>query len=165
MDALVIMAALCGLFYVEFPMPALSDLAIDSNAINDGAWVNIDEYPGLKIKSRGYTDAFVDAQNRRLDKAMRAAGVASAALIPNAVRRQINAKLLADFLVVDVDGLFKDTAQTQPVTADEFKTLLQDPKYARLMNACWEAAGSVTRDGASQTEEAEGNSVQPSNGG
>ncbi|MFT8519447.1 MULTISPECIES: hypothetical protein [Acetobacter] len=146
-------------------MPALSDLAIDSNAINDGAWVNIDEYPGLKIKSRGYTDAFVDAQNRRLDKAMRAAGVASAALIPNAVRRQINAKLLADFLVVDVDGLFKDTAQTQPVTADEFKTLLQDPKYARLMNACWEAAGSVTRDGASQAEEAEGNSVQPSSGG
>lgn len=158
------MAALSGLFHVEFPMPALSDLAIDSNAINDGAWVAIDEYPGLKIKSRGYTDAFVDAQNRRLDKAMRAASVSIVALIPNAVRRQINAKLLADFLVVDVEGLFKDTAQTQPVTVDEFKALLQDPKYSRLMNACWEAAGSVTRDGANQAEEAEGNSVQPSSG-
>ena len=74
-------------------MPVLSDIAIDSNAINDGAWVEIDEYPGLKIKSRGYTDTFVDAQNRRLDKSMRAAGVSSTALIGNAVRRQVNAKL------------------------------------------------------------------------
>ncbi|MFT8932133.1 MAG: hypothetical protein ABF976_10290 [Acetobacter syzygii] len=145
-------------------MPVLSDLAIDSNAINDGAWVEIDEYPGLKIKSRGYTDAFVDAQNRRLDKAMRAANVSSVALIGNAARRQINAKLLTDFLVVDVEGLFHDAAKTQPVTVDEFKILLQDPKYARLMNACWEAAGSVTRDGANQAEEAEGNSVPPSSG-
>lgn len=146
-------------------MPVLSDIAVDSNAINDGAWVEIDEYPGLKIKSRGYTDIFVDAQNRRLDKAMRAAGVSSTALIGNAVRRQINAKLLAEFLVVDVTGLFHDTAKTQPVTVEEFKTLLQDPKYARLMNACWEAAGSVTRDGANQAKEAEGNSALPSTGG
>ncbi|MFT9359536.1 hypothetical protein [Acetobacter okinawensis] len=145
-------------------MPVLSDIAVDSSAINDGAWVEIDEYPGLKIKSRGYTDIFVDAQNRRLDKAMRAAGVSIAALVPNAVRREINAKLLADFLVLDVDGLFKDSAQTQPVTVDEFKALLQDPRYSRLMNACWEAAGSVTRDGAQQAEEAEGNSVPPSSG-
>lgn len=159
------MAATRGLFYVEHFMPVLSALAIDSNAINDGAWTSIDEVPGLSIKTRGFTDAFLDAQNRRMDKAMRAANVSLAALIPNAVRRQINARLLADFLVLDVKGLFHDTEQTQPVTVDEFKALLQEPKYARLVNLCWEAAGVITRDGASQAEEAEGNSVAPSSGG
>lgn len=146
-------------------MPVLSDLAIDSNAINDGAWTSIDEVPGLSIKTRGFTDAFLDAQNRRMDKAMRSANVSLAALVPNAVRRQINARLLADFLVLDVKGLFHDTEQTQPVTVDEFKALLQEPKYARLVNVCWEAAGAITRDGANQAEEAEGNSVAPSSGG
>jgi hypothetical protein len=121
--------------------------------------------PGLSIKTRGFTDAFLDAQNRRMDQAMRAANVSLAALIPNAVRRQINARLLSDFLVLDVKGLFHDTEQTQPVTVDEFKALLQEPKYARLVNLCWEAAGVITRDGASQAEEAEGNSVAPSSGG
>lgn len=137
-------------------MLSLADLKTDSAAIADGMWVKIDKYPGLEIKSRGYTDQFVDAQAQRLRKAAeRFRGDVSA--IPNAVRRKINAGLLRDFLVLDVKGLHHDREQKNPVTVDEFKELLGNPDYRELMAACWEAAALVTTKASEHAEEAEGN--------
>lgn len=137
-------------------MLTLADLKTDSAAIADGDWVKIDKFPGLKIKSRGYTDKFVDAQAQRLRKAAeRYRGDVSA--IPNAVRRKINAGLLRDFLVLDVEGLHHDREKKNPVTIDEFKELLGNPDYRELMSACWEAAALVTTKASEHAEEAEGN--------
>ncbi|OAZ69010.1 hypothetical protein SRCM100623_02316 [Acetobacter pasteurianus] len=137
-------------------MLSLADLKTDSAAIADGKWVKIDKYPGLEIKSRGYTDKFVDAQAQRLRKAAeRFRGDVSA--IPNAMRRNINAGLLRDFLVLDVKGLHHDREKKNPVTVEEFKELLGNPDYRELMAACWEAAALVTTQASEHAEEAEGN--------
>ena len=134
----------------------LSALKIDSAAINDGVWVDIEQFPGLRIKTRGYTDAFVDAQSRRLAVAAdKYRG--DPARIPNADRRAINAGLLNDFLILDVDGLYSDDAETQKVSVEDFRKLLADPDYARLMRCCWEAASLVASGAVKQAEEAEGN--------
>ncbi|WP_212374521.1 hypothetical protein [Acetobacter persici] len=137
-------------------MATLADLKTDSAAINDGEWKKIDKYPGLEIKSRGFTDQFIDAQNRRLRKvAEKYRGDVSA--IPNAVRRQLNAELLCEFLVLDVRGLFHDKEQHHAVSVEEFKNLLPNPDYRELMGACWEAAGLVTTEAGKQAEDATGN--------
>lgn len=137
-------------------MATLADLKTDSAAINDGEWKKIDKYPGLEIKSRGYTDQFIDAQSRRLRKvAEKYRGDVTA--IPNAVRRQLNAELLCEFLVLDVRGLFHDKEKKRPVSLEEFKGLLPNPDYRELMAACWEAAGLVTTEAGKQAEDAEGN--------
>lgn len=136
-------------------MAILADLKTDSAAINDGVWKKIEKYD-FEIKSRGFTDQFIDAQNRRLRKmSEKYRGDLSA--IPNAVRRQMNAELLCDFLVLDVRGLFHDVEQTQPVSLDEFKKLIPSPDYRELMNACWEAASLVTNEASEQAEDATGN--------
>ncbi|MFS8368838.1 hypothetical protein [Acetobacter indonesiensis] len=137
-------------------MAKLSDLKIDSAAIADGVIVPIEEIPGLKIKVRGYTDQFIDAQNRRLSQAAEKFR-GDISRIPNAIRRQINAGLLTEFLLVDVQGLYNDDAETDPVTLDQFKTLLANPDYARLSRACWEAAALVQSGAVTQAEHAEGN--------
>lgn len=137
-------------------MAILADLKTDSAAINDGVWKKIEKYPGLEIKSRGFTDQFIDAQSRRERKtAENYRGDVRA--IPNAIRRQINAALLCDFLVLDVRGLYHDEAQTHAVSLEEFKKLLPNPDYRELMAACWEAAGLVTTEAGKQAEDAEGN--------
>ncbi|GBQ91362.1 hypothetical protein [Gluconobacter albidus] len=137
-------------------MPKLSDLKIDSASINDGVWVDIEQFPGLRIRTRGYTDAFVDAQNRRLAVAAEKFRN-DPSRIPNAVRRAINAGLLADFLILDVDGLYADDAETQKVSVEDFGKLIADPEYARLMRCCWEAASLVANGAVEQAEAASGN--------
>ncbi|WP_249202702.1 hypothetical protein [Gluconobacter cerinus] len=137
-------------------MPKLSDLKIDSAAVNDGVWVEIEQFPGLKIRTRGYTDQFVDAQNRRLAQAAEKFRN-DVTRIPNSVRRQLNAGLLTEFLLLDVDGLYSDDAETQKVGIEDFKALLANPDYGRLARACWEAASLVATGAVQQTEDAVGN--------
>lgn len=137
-------------------MAKLSDLKIDSAAVNDGVWVEIEQFPGLKIRTRGYTDQFVDAQNRRLAQAAEKFRN-DVTRIPNSVRRQLNAGLLTEFLLLDVDGLYSDDAETQKVGIEDFKALLASPDYGRLARACWEAASLVASGAAQQTEDAVGN--------
>lgn len=137
-------------------MASLSSIKIDSAAINDGQWVDIEQLPGLRVKIRGYTDQFVDAQNRRLAQAAEKFR-GDVSKIPNAVRRQLNTALLTEFLLLDVSGLYEDDAETRPVTLDTFKSLLADPDYVVLSRACWEAASQVASGAVEQVEVAEGN--------
>jgi hypothetical protein len=139
-------------------MAKLQDFRSDTRAIADGAWVRVDEamYDDLEIMTRGFTDGFVDAQNRRLAKAAQPFN-GDQGRIPNAIRRAINAGLLKDFLVLDVRNLLDE--HEQPVTCDAFVEMLADPAYARLARACFEAAGKVTVLNAEQIEHASGNLV------
>ncbi|CEF40790.1 hypothetical protein ACLEIY_10220 [Acetobacter tropicalis] len=137
-------------------MARLSDIKIDSAAIADGVTVPVEQYPGLKITVRGFTDAFRDAQARRLAQAAQKFRN-DVSRIPFAVRRQINSGLLSEFLIVNVDGLYSDDAETVPVTLEEFKNLLANPDYRNLADACWDAAALVNTGAAEQVEKAEGN--------
>jgi hypothetical protein len=139
-------------------MARLQDFRSDTRAIADGAWIRVDEamYDDLEILTRGFTDAFVDAQNRRLAKAAQPFN-GDQTRIPNAVRRAINAGLLKDYLVLGVRNLLDE--HDQPVTLEAFLEMLGDPAYARLARACFEAAGQVSVKSAEQLEAAAGNSL------
>ena len=142
-------------------MAKLSTFRTDTRAVNDGAFVRVDEaqFGDLEIKTRGFTDAFVDAQNARLTKAALSHD-GDQSRIPNAERRAINAGLLRDHLVLDVRNLEGDDGL--PVTREAFLDLLDQPEYGRLMGACWRAAAKINARGAEQAAEAVGNFVPPS---
>ena len=137
-------------------MVALSKFRIDSAAVASGSWVTVDGYQGLRIKSRGFTDEFVDARTRRLAIACKE-NRCQLDELPNAARRQVNAGLTADFLILDVDGLFHDDDEKQPVTVDEFKAMLANPDWNYLQRAVWDAAGQVSKDAEGQSADAVGN--------
>lgn len=144
-------------------MAKLSDFRSDTRAIQDGAWVRVNEaiYDDLDIRTRGYTDDFVDAQTARLTRAAEPYG-GDRDRIPNAIRRTINANLLREFLVLDVRNLADDDGK--PLTQEAFLLLLDNPAYHRLSRACFEAAGRVTTQSAAQVEAAVGNSAPASPG-
>lgn len=138
-------------------MAKLSDFRTDTRAIKDGAWIRVNAalYDDLEIQTRGYTDDFIDAQARRLARAAEPFG-GDQTQIPNAVRRQVNAGLLREFLVLGVRNLNNDAGE--PVTLDEFLAMLDDPAYYRLSRAAFEAAGRVTTQVGAQVTAAVGNS-------
>ncbi|MDN7354345.1 hypothetical protein [Acetobacter senegalensis] len=134
----------------------LKDFETDSAVINDGKFVKVDGYDELEIKTRGYTDAYLDARTRRLKQAAEKYD-GDIDLIPNGERRQINGELLRDYLVLDVKGVWHDKEKQNPVTADEFRALLGNPSYDRLTSACWRAVGLVQVAATAQQQDAEGN--------
>lgn len=134
----------------------LKEFETDSSVINDGKFVKVDGYEDLEIKTRGYTDQFLDARTRRLKKAAEKCD-GDIDLIPNAERRKINAELLRDYLVLDVKGVWHDKDKQHAVTAEEFRALMGDPRYDRLTSACWRAVGQVQVVATHQQQDAEGN--------
>jgi hypothetical protein len=140
-------------------MALLSDFRVDSRAINEGKWVRVNEtlYEDLEILTRGFTDDFIDAQNARLAKAAEPYN-GDQTRIPNAVRRQVNAGLLRDFLVLNVRNLWEDAEKTQAVPVQDFVAKLGDQDYNILARACWEAAGRVSAERGALLKAAVGNS-------
>lgn len=139
-------------------MAKLSAFRSDTKSIQDGMWIRVDEmlYDDIEILTRGYTDEFVDAQTARLARAAIPFG-GDQARLPNATRRQINAQLLREFLVLDVRNLKNDDGTD--VTIGDFLDLIADPAYYRLSRACFDAAARVTAQSADQLAAAVGNSA------
>lgn len=138
-------------------MAKLSSFLTDTKAINDGAWVVVNEalYDDFAIKTKGFTDEFVDAQAARVKRVRADAGISDDVVLPNALQREINASLLRDHLVLDVRNLEGDDGA--PITVEAFHDLLDKPNAARLVRACWEAASKVSARTAKANEEALGN--------
>lgn len=119
-------------------MAKLSAFKIDSKAVESGEWVNPgDEYDGLEILTRGFTDAYVDAKASKVRKAALGFG-GDASKLPNAIGRAITVDCLVKHTLLDVRGLSDDDGQ--PVTFARFVELLRDPDYSELLNAVVAAA-------------------------
>lgn len=146
-------------------MAKLSQFRSDTRALNDGMWVLVDPaaFDDLEILSRGFTDAFIDAQTQKIAKAARPYGYpreGSREKIPNSEMRQINAELLRDFLILDVRNLYDEAGE--PVSIKDFHAMLFSQAFDRLSSACWQAAGKVTTASTMAQESAVGNSPKPS---
>ncbi len=144
-------------------MADLKEFQVDTRAIADGVWIEVNPaaYGDLEILSRGFTDEFVDAQNRKMTNAAEQYS-GDRAQITNSQLRSINASLLEDYLVVNVRNL---TSSGQPVPVEDFHSMLYKPEFHRLARACWEAAARVTTRSVAQIETAKGNSPARSESG
>jgi hypothetical protein len=141
-------------------MAKLSKFRTDSRAIQEGEWIVVgDEYEDLEIRTRGFTDAYFDAQAARQRRAAVSLG-GDVSKLPSGLRRQINIDCLIQHVVLDVRNLEDDKGQ--PVTAEQFHALLRDPDYSELVVACFSAAGKVGQRRQADLEDAVGNSAAAS---
>lgn len=133
-------------------MTRLAALRLDATAVDSGEWINPgDEFDGMLLKVRGFTDQYFDAFNRRNRRAAVPFN-GDVAKIPNASARAIRAECLRDFVFLDVRGLQDDNGAD--VTADGFRALMVDPDYGSLVLAVQAAAAQVGRGLALDAEEA-----------
>jgi hypothetical protein len=136
-------------------MAKLSAFKTDSKAIHEGEWIRVgEEYDDLDIRTRGFTDAYFDAQAAKQRKAAVGFG-GDVSKLPSALRRQINIECLLAHVVLDVRNLQHDDGRN--VTFEEFKEMLRDPDYGELLSACFKAASMVGQRRAADLEDAAGN--------
>lgn len=143
-------------------MASLKTLKKNLTAINDGEWVSVtlDSGDTIKVKSRGFTDAYRNAQTRRHEKAKKSHPNGS---LPVELRRAINCDLLAQHVFLDIEGLDDDG---RPVTAEEVKAILRDPQLVRefepLVDGLFAAQTMVDEGLSKDCADAVGNSLPPS---
>jgi hypothetical protein len=136
-------------------MAKISAFKTNSKAINEGEWIRVgDEYEDLEIHTRGFTDAYYDAQARRQRRAAIPLN-GDVSKLTNAQKRAINTEVLIEHVVLGVRNLAHDDGRE--VTFAEFQDMLRDPDYAELLLACYRAAGQVGQRRAADLEEAVGN--------
>lgn len=133
-----------------------SKVKIDTRAIEDGRWIAVGgAYDDLRILTRGFTDEFRDAQKTK-NKTATDAFMCTVEEIPEASLRRINAELLRDYLILDVENFLDD--DDKPIPVNIFHEMLFEKQWTRLARACWTSASRVTVLSKEQLESAEGNS-------
>lgn len=137
----------------------------DTAALDQGVWIKQLTGDGEEfwIQTKGYPDAYIDAQRRRQNKAAIGFG-GDASQLPAALTRTINCETMAKLSFMNIDGL--DEGPGQPVTADRVREILNDAElrleYSDLVDATFTAA-RLAQDGIDHTREyLEKNSVRSS---
>jgi hypothetical protein len=134
-------------------MAKLSNFRRDSAAIEAGEWVELPEWDNLRIRTRGFSNAYKDAMALRRRRAAMAYG-GDEARIPASVMRNITIEGLIKDLLLDVADL--TDGEGRPVSFEEFCSLLRNPDYEELGYACIDAASRVGKRQGYDMEDAAG---------
>ena len=122
-------------------MPKLSAYRIDPSIRHDGEWVALgDEFGGIEIRTRGFTDAYTDAKNARLRQVARAyAG--DVMKIPTAAQREIVIEAMIAHVLVGVRGAQNDDGSdtTFAQFCDAIRLPDYEDVYVAVVNACAQA--------------------------
>lgn len=120
----------------------LSSIKINGRAIEEGAWVNqIPQLPGVRLKVRGLGNRdyrrFEAKLIREIPREARIDG------LDPADADAIEARCLAETVLIDWDGIEGDDGAPQRLTPEIALGYLQDPDYLVLRNAVVYAASIV----------------------
>lgn len=142
----------------------LSDMKIDNNRLEQGAWVgDIPEMGDLRLKVRGFGNAdFRRLQQRLFDAEPRQFKIGGR-LDPERQDAILSACMLSTILI-DWDGVTGDDGQPVAYSRDLAKTLLTEPEYRRFREAVSWAAGTVAETSDVDQADASGNSAPPLSG-
>lgn len=141
-------------------MARLGSFKVDSKAIEAGEWKNPgEEYDGLEILTRGFTDAYTDSRAAKMRRAAVSFG-GDQSKVSVAVARSIMVDCMVKHVLLDVRGIEDDAGE--PVPFSRFTDLLRDPDYQDLLTASIKAASLVGQRVASDVADAVGNSAPPS---
>lgn len=139
-------------------MATLSRFKQNMSKITEGEWVDLGEdWGNLKIKTRGFTDAYHDARQARMRRASIKFG--GEAKIPPQETRKILGELLLQHCLLDVDNLEDEKGNKVPF--DTFKELILEDAYQDLQAACLVAANKLTAEREEDIADAKKNSPTP----
>ncbi len=131
----------------------LSDLKINSDAVEQGAWVNdIADMPDLRLKVRGFGNVddrrIQDLEYQKLPRALKVRGNLSPA-----GQDAIMTKRLLGAILVDWDGLTGDDDKPIPYSKEMAEQLLSDKQYSPFRRAVLWAASIVESETKEGREE------------
>lgn len=137
----------------------LSSIRADLARENEGDWVDIPEWPGVRLKVRSINSR--DYQNQR--ELAQQAMIRSLGRLPTSIEMEPKIrKLAAEFLLRGWDGLVGDDEQPIVYTPARAVELLIDPEMRTLAQQVVWAAGRVGEREAEFVEAATKNSAAPS---
>ncbi|WP_188263185.1 hypothetical protein [Azospirillum tabaci] len=131
----------------------LGDLLVDESVHRDGVWMKPDPDRALRIKTKGFPDAYHDMQARQQRTAAKSFN-GDVEKLPVAVKRQINAKCLIAHSLVAVENC---VIGGQELSLEEFAELIKEPRGAKLLTLAFTAATMAQEAHTAETEEAAGN--------
>ncbi|EHM01423.1 hypothetical protein HMPREF9946_02162 [Acetobacteraceae bacterium AT-5844] len=140
---------------------ATLDIVTAAELPPEGEWIapggDMDDIEFLTV---GFTDAYTDAQNLRHRRLARAYG-GDVGAVPVALLRKANLEcLLEKRCVTGIRNLLD--VNKQPISWDEVKVMVFDPKYRPLADGLFAAARLATLRREADLGEAEGNSAKSS---
>lgn len=140
-------------------MAKLSSFKRDAKVRESGAWISPgDEYDGLEILTRGFTNAYRDAVAAKMRQAA-VPFLTDQMRVPAATRQMITVDCLVEHVLLDVRGICDDAG---PVPFAKFCDLLRDPLYDDLYTAVVKASAQADQIKAATAGDAAGNSAAPS---
>lgn len=134
-------------------MESLDHLLIDETVSSAGRWVQPDPDLPLRIKTKGLTDEYFDAQ-ARMQRAAAKGFNGDTERLPNAMKREINAKCLLKHSLVDVENC---VIGGKSLSIDEFGDLIQTERGKKLLGLAFTAAALAQEAQKAEHEEAVGN--------
>ncbi|MBP2229666.1 hypothetical protein J2847_002965 [Azospirillum agricola] len=132
---------------------SLDDLLVDEDVYTEGRWVQPDPDRPLKIKTKGYPDAYTNASASMQREAAKGFNYDTDRLKATH-RRNINVKCLIKHSLVDVKGC---TIGGRDLSFEEFCALIQEKRGQKLLGLAFMAANMATEAQKEEDEVAEGN--------
>ncbi|MFL7901575.1 hypothetical protein ACJ41P_10610 [Azospirillum argentinense] len=134
-------------------MESLDHLLLDEDVSSAGRWVQPDPDLPLRIKTKGFTDEYFDAQARMQRSAAKGFN-GDTERLPSSLKRDINAKCLLKHSLVDVENC---VIGGKSLTIEEFGDIIQTERGKRLLGLAFTAAGMAHDAQKAEHEAAVGN--------
>lgn len=134
----------------------LSEIAVNAEAIEVGRWVSVGHLlPGVKLKVRGADNTDCRRlRNKLISEVPRAERIKG---LDTKTSDSINARLLAETILVDWSGLEDDDGNPLAFSNGKALDILADPSFVVFKNAVEWAAAVVGEDELAETEDASKN--------
>jgi hypothetical protein len=122
--------------------PSIRDFAINSDAMQNGEWVNPGpEFGGIEIKTRSFVKEYTLYRSAKMRTAMRRAGVKTEEELDPDIRGEIAVQCFLDKMFIDVRNMNDD--EGQPLTAESFRKLIWERNYRPYLFGAGIAAAAI----------------------
>ena len=123
----------------------LSEMRVNSDAIENGRWVALVVFPGAEVKVRGMKSKGYRRELQRVVTNLPMQDKMRLSEDPDITDR-IDIQMVSSYLLLDWRGIEDDNGDPVPFSADRAKELLSDPDMVELRDAIDSAIKIVGND-------------------
>lgn len=131
----------------------LSQIQIDSKAVEGGAWRDAVGLPGVRFRLRGAGNSEWEALQLKL-RAQLPLTARLADQIPAEHARAITTELLVGACLLDWEGIEDQAGAAVPFSADKARELIGDPDFRKLRDSIFATAAKLAEETVAERDAA-----------
>lgn len=131
----------------------LSQIKVDSAAIENGAWRKAVGFPGIEFNLRGVGNAEWERLHSKLVSEL-PPEAKFADVLPKEHAERISVDVIVGACLLDWRGIEEEDGSAIPYSADLARKLLSDPDMRKLKDSILATAGALSRETAAEREAA-----------